>query len=231
MNIPISDDAIKNIIDSVTEFIYCNGPCHIKEDTTWDDLQAIRGEIKEYAMDMTKNNLLLCLQRERNKQFLNLLDDGQYKEETESSALDEAIKHAEEVAEKNEKKASWFWGKEGNPNYENCVECAKEHRQLAAWLKELKQLREQSRWIPISEGLPKETGWYYVSFKTYHGEIETFELCYRQPENYWTGHDISIKALDNKDIVAWMPRPQPYQPDRNLQREQDETFEQEEEEL
>ena len=59
-----------------------------------------------------------------------------------SMTLDEAIKYAEEVAEKNEKKASWFWGKEGNPNYENCVKCAEEHRQLAEWLKELKQLRE-----------------------------------------------------------------------------------------
>lgn len=27
-------------------------------------------------------------------------------------------------------------------------------RQLAEWLKELKQLREQTRWIPVSEGLP-----------------------------------------------------------------------------
>lgn len=73
-------------------------------------------------------------------------------------------------------------------------------------------LLEQTRWNPISEGLPKETGWYYVSFKTYHGEIEACELCYRKPENYWTGHDIRIKALDNKDIVAWMPLPEPYEP-------------------
>lgn len=56
--------------------------------------------------------------------------------------LDEAIQHAEEVAERNEKKASWFWGKEGNPNYKNCVKRAKEHRQLAEWLKELKMYRE-----------------------------------------------------------------------------------------
>ena len=40
--------------------------------------------------------------------------------------LDEAIKHAEEVAEEK-----------------RCEKCAKEHRQLAEWLKELKQLREQ----------------------------------------------------------------------------------------
>ena len=57
--------------------------------------------------------------------------------------IDEAIRHAEEVAEKTEKKASWFLGKEGNPNYESCVKCANEHRQLAEWLEELKQLREK----------------------------------------------------------------------------------------
>jgi len=56
--------------------------------------------------------------------------------------IDETIKHAEKVAEKNEENASWFWTKEGNPNYEKCVECAKEHRQLAEWLRELKVHRE-----------------------------------------------------------------------------------------
>ena len=61
--------------------------------------------------------------------------------------IDEAIKHCKEVAEKNEKKASWFWGKEGNPNYEECVECASEHRQLAEWLKELKTYREFADWL------------------------------------------------------------------------------------
>lgn len=43
--------------------------------------------------------------------------------------LDEAIKHAEEVA---------------NDMELCCKECAEEHRQLAEWLKELKQLREQT---------------------------------------------------------------------------------------
>ena len=40
--------------------------------------------------------------------------------------LDEAIKHAEEVAEEK-----------------RCEKCGEEHRQLAEWLKELKQLRKQ----------------------------------------------------------------------------------------
>ena len=56
--------------------------------------------------------------------------------------LEEAILHAEEVAEKNEKQASWFWGKGGNPNYEKCVKCAKENRQLAEWLRELKYYKD-----------------------------------------------------------------------------------------
>jgi hypothetical protein len=56
--------------------------------------------------------------------------------------LDEAIKHCEEKVEENKKRASWFWGKEGNPNYENCVACAQEHEQLAEWLKDYKKLLE-----------------------------------------------------------------------------------------
>lgn len=54
-------------------------------------------------------------------------------------SIDEAIAHALEVAELNEKRLD----KEGNPYYEKCEKCAAEHRQLAEWLKELKQLKEQ----------------------------------------------------------------------------------------
>lgn len=49
--------------------------------------------------------------------------------------LDEAIKHCLEVAEEHTKYNS-FGG------FESCDECAKEHRQLAKWLTELKELRE-----------------------------------------------------------------------------------------
>ena len=61
--------------------------------------------------------------------------------------LESAIKHCEEVAEKNEKQASWFWGKEGNPNYEKCIECAEEHKQYAEWLRELKAYRKAEKEI------------------------------------------------------------------------------------
>ena len=55
--------------------------------------------------------------------------------------LEEAIKHCEEVAEENEKKAR----KKNDGTMSTrikCEECAKEHRQLAEWLRELKTHRE-----------------------------------------------------------------------------------------
>lgn len=47
-----SDEAIESIIDSVTEYMYCNwGDCHMNEGTTWDELQEIRKEIKENTQE------------------------------------------------------------------------------------------------------------------------------------------------------------------------------------
>ena len=61
--------------------------------------------------------------------------------------LDEAIKRAEEAAEEQDMKAGF---ETDYPCYQmsdternQYKECAEEHRQLAEWLKELKQLREQ----------------------------------------------------------------------------------------
>lgn len=48
--------------------------------------------------------------------------------------LDEAILHAEEVAESCER---------GNPKKRSKFKCASEHRQLAKWLKELKALKAE----------------------------------------------------------------------------------------
>lgn len=61
--------------------------------------------------------------------------------------LDEAIKHAEEVAEAEERKAKLYQrldkGIKGiGQKYLSCIECAEEHRQLAEWLKELKFYRK-----------------------------------------------------------------------------------------
>ena len=57
--------------------------------------------------------------------------------------LDEAIKHCLEVAEQNETQAD-KWQEEGGEQWGKttaCRECAAEHRQLAEWLRELKEAK------------------------------------------------------------------------------------------
>ena len=60
--------------------------------------------------------------------------------------LDEAIKHAEETANNLELEAKCIrsWGKENDTKQGaiNCEKCAKEHRQLAEWLRELKDYKD-----------------------------------------------------------------------------------------
>ena len=112
--------------------------------------------------------------------------------------LDEAIKHCEEVAEKND----WF-----EKNYledKNCQKCAEEHRQLAAWLKELKQLREQTRYISVSESLPKNEQ--EVLFRTKQGNIHQ-GIYYS--DNKWYSRVLSTWIYFDS-ILEWMPLPEPY---------------------
>ena len=70
--------------------------------------------------------------------------------------LDEAIKHAEEVARQNEEDAIIYSNCKNHKKnlYEiglaenaekRCCKCAEEHRQLAEWLKELKRLRRKEK--------------------------------------------------------------------------------------
>ena len=71
-----------------------------------------------------------------------------------SMTLEEAIEHAEKVAEENEK-ISLYTPVECIPadlSIEQCQKCAEEHRQLADWLKELRERRKQperktGRWV------------------------------------------------------------------------------------
>lgn len=55
--------------------------------------------------------------------------------------IDEAIKHCEEVAETEEQKyKDWKGDYSHLKKIDSCLECAKEHRQLAVWLKCLKEI-------------------------------------------------------------------------------------------
>ena len=62
------------------------------------------------------------------------------------NSLEEAIKHCEEVATENEKNIGYYTI-QGDKEWldecgKDCIECAKEHRQLAEWLKRLKRIED-----------------------------------------------------------------------------------------
>ena len=68
--------------------------------------------------------------------------------------IDEAIAHAREVAEKqrkdndNCKYKSQYGCKDCADYYSKpCIECAKEHEQLAEWLEELKDYRDKNKMV------------------------------------------------------------------------------------
>ena len=56
--------------------------------------------------------------------------------------LEEAIQHCIKVAEEQENKAKVLNGDFYQSRRNDCLECAKEHRQLAEWLKELKDYKD-----------------------------------------------------------------------------------------
>ena len=127
--------------------------------------------------------------------------------------LDEAIKHAEEVAEEHTK-YNRFGG------FESCDEYAKEHRQLAEWLKELKQLREQAEWIPCSERLPKPFTYVNATCRSLADNrenwvIETMYLPIPKENNaqgYSDWGNIPMINWGKAEVIAWMERkiPEPY---------------------
>lgn len=101
--------------------------------------------------------------------------------------IDEAIIHAEQIAK----------------DMELCnKECADDHRQLAEWLKELKERREADKWRPISEP-PKEHDFYLVTCEYGVARATDIALFYpdREGEEQW--------SLNY--VTAWKPLPEPYE--------------------
>lgn len=133
--------------------------------------------------------------------------------------LDEAIKHAEEVAEEQKKlckqydEASRYYRSHNedmvSANAKKCLECfecAAEHRQLAEWLKDYKRLLEQEpKWIPVSERLPEKNVWVLVTVKQSDKHYQEIMRRNKYIEAWADG-------IDNytDEIIAWMPLPEPY---------------------
>lgn len=159
------------------------------------------------------------------------------KEDKKSKVLkiDDAIKHTEKVADECEVKARLL----ETPHYtkKSMENCAKEHLQLAEWLKELKELRkerielkkqnlilrfivalyeedDEPDWIPVSE-LPEERGRYLVCFKQGIGIPCRVDICNYgddcgtfDEEPHWFLDYEKYVALMDDEVEAWMKLPE-----------------------
>ena len=149
--------------------------------------------------------LALILRREENrwlkrmyrKAYRDVMKMMETDEEGKMMTIDEAIKHAKEVAGDS-----------------RCTECAKEiAKQLASWLEELKELREKSKWIPCSERLPEDESYILVLFENF-----TIPDIARYEENdeggtFYPEDDEKSYLSYGLFVNAWMELPEPYRED------------------
>lgn len=114
--------------------------------------------------------------------------------------LDEAIKHCEEVAEQKEHDSITTTGdyelditmKEG------CIQCAADHRQLAEWLTELKDLREENKVLASEcDRLIKEKG--ELLSKVSGGDV--LRICQLE-EQFEKAKELLKSAIDEWQIVC-----------------------------
>lgn len=148
--------------------------------------------------------------------------------------LEEAIKHAREVAREKHYEATFNFP-ELKGYYDSCLECAEEHDQLAKWLEELKSLREfvnnQNEWILVSDRLPEEHQSVFAGFKgtrhwinrlMFEKESDNVLVTIRNHKKLRTS---VAKTIDGRwktspqicddEVIAWMPIPYPYHESNN----------------
>lgn len=132
----------------------------------------------------------------------------------ERLTLDEAIKHAKEVADMNYNDAEKFDSNDSVENYmkANCMKCAEQHEKLAEWLEELKSYKEAEEQgllmrLPCKVG---DTVWVVTSpinvFNECDGaaEYEVYESYLSSVTYYTCGEQFRINAkVTNSFIVEY----------------------------
>lgn len=94
-------------------------------------------------------------------------------------------------------------------------------RQAIALDAAIKALEQEPRWTPISEGMPKVTGYYLIQ---YSREICADEMAVAfydveekesDPDYEW---EFKPNCGEYKEVIAWMPLPKAYNPQESEER-------------
>lgn len=122
--------------------------------------------------------------------------------------LDDAIKHAEEVAYQKDLESGFDTDNERYAMTDNeradCETCADEHRQLAEWLKDYKRLLEQQPsddkiTITMNKGTLKYSGHGYVVYNK-----DWFRKHFATEVRIMTGYDGYIEQQPNDETIKYL---------------------------
>ena len=125
--------------------------------------------------------------------------------------LDEAIKHCLEAAGEQQERAdsAELIDILDGLDVEACRECAADHRQLAAWLTELRD----RQWVSVKERLPEiidNTSSKDVLIQLKNGEQYVAIYVSEDKENsieaYWSTNDMH-RDFDCDEVTYWQPCP------------------------
>ena len=72
-------------------------------------------------------------------------------------------------------------------------------------INKLPSVQPEQRWIPVSEKLPGFGQRVLVSTANF-----VYEAIYFDEDAGWSTYNVSFKDVDESEILAWMPLPEPY---------------------
>ena len=94
----------------------------------------------------------------------------------ERLTLDEAIKHAKEVAKTNLAEATYNFP-DLKEYYDNCSECANQHNQLAEWLEELQKYKQLGTLEEVREAMEWQHECKDCGYKNHSDRISELNSC------------------------------------------------------
>ena len=77
-------------------------------------------------------------------------------------------------------------------------------------LRKMPSAQPEQRWIPVSEKLPNFAQRVLVSTANF-----VYEAIYFDEDAGWSTYNVTFKDVEESEILAWMPLPEPYAEEQN----------------